>query len=393
MSADHNAPETIAYKRVKRDLRDILKNPPQGIFCVPADNDFMTVHCIIIGPNDTPYEKGFFYFVVSFTSEYPIKPPKVKFMTTDGGAVRFNPNLYEDGKVCLSILGTWSGPEWSPAYNLTSLLLSIQSLLSDKPYHNEPGFETERYPGDVENYNNLIRHETMRVAVCGMVSNAAGLAIPDTLLKLINKRFITYFERYQEIILQNYNLSGQKFFAAGSAAQAQHQQMVPWGPMGPAAAHAHPMYYSWPQGPMMSQQNVAVKPWEVEISDSSSDSDCFQPSQKKRKVGLQASKKKADTVKRGPGRPKKVDQEFAASLPRALDGFDHVATKSKDECKKCRIYKGTCVLRPCGHAKYCRQCVNNLREESINMRRLSKCLNDNCCCLVSGWLLLINVSA
>ena len=36
---------------------------------------------------------------------------------------------------------TWSGPSWSPALSLSSLLMSIQSLMSEKPYHNEPGFE------------------------------------------------------------------------------------------------------------------------------------------------------------------------------------------------------------------------------------------------------------
>ncbi|KAK3920438.1 E3 ubiquitin-protein ligase NEURL3 [Frankliniella fusca] len=178
---------------------------------------------------------------------------------------------------------------------------------------------------------------------------------------------------------QNVLLRVSWFRAAGSAAQAQHQQMVPWGPMGPAAAHANPMYYSWPQGPMMSQQNVAVKPWEVEISDSSSDSDCFQPSQK-----------------RGPGRPKKekkADQDFSASVPEAPKGSSVIASSPKDRSSECNFWKGNYLLKPCGHAKYCRLCVNRLRDESIKMKRLSKCLNADCYDLVTGWLLLINVSA
>lgn len=48
---------------------------------------------------------------------------QVKFLTTGGGCVRFNPNLYVCGKVCLSLLGTWSGPAWHPA---TSTLLQVQ---------------------------------------------------------------------------------------------------------------------------------------------------------------------------------------------------------------------------------------------------------------------------
>lgn len=61
---------------------------------------------------------------------------------------------------------TWPGPQWTASQNLLSVILSIQSLLNEKPFHNEPGFEKELIPGDVENYNNIIYHETLRVAVC-----------------------------------------------------------------------------------------------------------------------------------------------------------------------------------------------------------------------------------
>ena len=42
---------------------------------------------------------------------------------------------------------TWSGPAWSPAQSLSSVLISIQSLLNEKPYHNEPGFEQVSWHG------------------------------------------------------------------------------------------------------------------------------------------------------------------------------------------------------------------------------------------------------
>jgi ubiquitin-conjugating enzyme E2 Z len=54
---------------------------------------------------------------------------------------------------------------------MNSTLISIQSLMNYAPYHNEPGFEVERHPGDVEMYNKIIQHETLRVAVCGMMEN------------------------------------------------------------------------------------------------------------------------------------------------------------------------------------------------------------------------------
>lgn len=63
------------------------------------------IHALITGPFDTPYEGGFFYFVIRCPPDYPIRAPRVKLMTTGDNQVRFNPNLYKNGKVCLSILG------------------------------------------------------------------------------------------------------------------------------------------------------------------------------------------------------------------------------------------------------------------------------------------------
>lgn len=54
---------------------------------------------------------------------------------------------------------------------MMSTLLSIQSLMNHAPYHNEPGFETERKGGDIKAYNDCITHESLRVAVCGMMEN------------------------------------------------------------------------------------------------------------------------------------------------------------------------------------------------------------------------------
>ena len=103
------------------------------------------VRALILGPTETPYEYGFFEFAFKFGSDYPSKAPKVDAKTTNGGRSRFNPNIYATGKVCLSTLGTWhgerKGEEWSSAQGLESILISIQSLMSNNPYENEPGFE------------------------------------------------------------------------------------------------------------------------------------------------------------------------------------------------------------------------------------------------------------
>ena len=82
-----------------------------------------------------------FIFDIQLPCNYPDSPPSVQFLTTGGGLVSFNPNLYRSGKVCLSLLGTWSGPQWSPTESaLLQLLVSIQSqIFVENPYFNEPG--------------------------------------------------------------------------------------------------------------------------------------------------------------------------------------------------------------------------------------------------------------
>jgi len=54
---------------------------------------------LITGPEDTPYANGCFEFDVYFPGDYPNAPPNINLETTGNRAVRFNPNLYNDGKV------------------------------------------------------------------------------------------------------------------------------------------------------------------------------------------------------------------------------------------------------------------------------------------------------
>jgi baculoviral IAP repeat-containing protein 6 len=74
------------------------------------------------------------------------------FLTTGGGSVRFNPNLYPNGKVCLSLLGTWTGPSWNPATStVLQVLVSLQAMVfCAQPYFNEPGYEQSEVCANVE---------------------------------------------------------------------------------------------------------------------------------------------------------------------------------------------------------------------------------------------------
>lgn len=119
--------------------------------------------CLLVAGTVLAHQKA------EFPKDYPIKSPTVRCITTNNGKTRFNPNIYSEGKVCLSILGTWRGnpgEEWSSCQGLESVLLSIQSLMSSNPYENEPGYETaKKEEAKPAAYVAKIRHETLRVAV------------------------------------------------------------------------------------------------------------------------------------------------------------------------------------------------------------------------------------
>ncbi|CAN0157010.1 unnamed protein product [Ectocarpus sp. 12 AP-2014] len=138
--------------------------------------DWMQV--MISGPDDTPYSGGLFAFDIFFPHNYPQTPPKVKLMTTGGGTHRFNPNLYADGKVCLSLLGTWDGDRgesWNAQTStLLQVLVSIQSLIFvPQPFFNEPGYErqlgTELGKTQSWDYNAKQREGTLKLAMLQML--------------------------------------------------------------------------------------------------------------------------------------------------------------------------------------------------------------------------------
>lgn len=120
---------TPARRRlVKVDFKRLQSDPPEGISGAPMEDDIMKWTCVIFGPDDSPWEGGTFKLTIDFTEEYPNKAPVVKFITK-----MYHPNIYTDGSICLDILQN----QWSPIYDVSAILTSIQSLLND-PNPNSP---------------------------------------------------------------------------------------------------------------------------------------------------------------------------------------------------------------------------------------------------------------
>lgn len=156
---------TKALLRIVVDIIEFNKNRPDDIYISFNKNDVTSVHSMIVGPKNTPYFGGYFFFELKFPANYPDSPPSVNFLTTDG-RVRFNPNLYACGKVCLSIIGTWTGPKWEPVMTLKSVLLSIQSLMGEVPLNNEPGYvNTPRTDDKVILYSNYVQYNTYMIGI------------------------------------------------------------------------------------------------------------------------------------------------------------------------------------------------------------------------------------
>uniref|UniRef100_A0A2K6VVG0 UBC core domain-containing protein n=1 Tax=Onchocerca volvulus TaxID=6282 RepID=A0A2K6VVG0_ONCVO len=170
-------------RRIARELASMPNSLPlnasNSIFVCLDEGRCDIVKVLISGPDDTPYQNGLFEFDVFFPTSYPLSPPKCAFLTTGEGNVRFNPNLYSDGKICLSILGTWEGrPEekWNAHCSLLQILVSIQGLIFVKePYFNEPGFEkyrgTEKGDNFSKHYNLQIEYATLTYAIGEQVKN------------------------------------------------------------------------------------------------------------------------------------------------------------------------------------------------------------------------------
>jgi ubiquitin-conjugating enzyme E2 Z len=156
-------------KRILSDVKEIRNQPltSHGIHYLHDETDVLKGRALIIGPPDTPYADGFYLFKIQFPTNYPHAPPVVEFCTHDN-ETRFNPNLYRSGKVCLSILNTWKGEQWSGCQTLSSVLLAICTIFNAEPLLNEPGC-TKGHP-DYQNYNQIIRYKNIDIAIIKMLA-------------------------------------------------------------------------------------------------------------------------------------------------------------------------------------------------------------------------------
>lgn len=184
--------ETI--KRLISDVRDLMNDPltDEGIYYKHDEEDMLVGYAYLVGPKDSLYYGGNYFFKFKFPSNYPHSPPKVTYITNNG-IIRFHPNLYKSGKVCLSILNTWKGEQWSGCQSIRSVLLTLISILDNKPLLHEPGI-SEKHK-DFENYTKIIKFTNLEFSILTILQ-------PEILKSHYNNIYF-YYMLFKDDIINN----------------------------------------------------------------------------------------------------------------------------------------------------------------------------------------------
>lgn len=244
-------------RKIQKEMREVSGLEQEGVFVEFDETNVSLARALIIGPEGTPYEGGFYFFQITYPEDYPFSPPKVKFMTLTG-KVRYNPNLYTCGKVCLSILGTWQGPGWTPCNSISSVLMSIRGMvLNEEPIRNEPGYENASKK-EVDAYNAILTYHNVRHAILEMARRpprefTTFLPVIQDWMQKGSERYLAQFERllaaeWPDRIDCAYGMSLLKPNYAPFLASLRELLGIPAGPAGEALPG--PAGEAFPTGPV-----------------------------------------------------------------------------------------------------------------------------------------------
>lgn len=139
---------------MNRIMKEIAMVQKSSELFIDVDEKEMTeFNVMFFGPPDSVYHHGIFLFKMKLSQNYPFTVPSVTFLT--GGLIngRIHPNLYKEGKVCLSILNTWGKEEWSPLLTIEKVFITIRALLDNNPIVHEPGFSQNDRTSNAYNMN------------------------------------------------------------------------------------------------------------------------------------------------------------------------------------------------------------------------------------------------
>ncbi|KAN0047469.1 hypothetical protein ACTA71_001851 [Dictyostelium dimigraforme] len=123
-----------ASKLLQNQFKKISSEPIEGVTFELVEENLFEWRAYIEGPPETDYEGGIFQIQMKFPNDYPMSPPVLIFQSEF-----WHPNVYPDGKVCISILhppgedetsGELPEERWLPTQTVQTIILSVISLLS-----------------------------------------------------------------------------------------------------------------------------------------------------------------------------------------------------------------------------------------------------------------------
>ena len=122
----------MSLKRLYSELKDIRKEPNSLYSVGPCENNFYKWEIILFGPPNTIFENAIIEAYIEFPNDYPNNAPEFRFTTS-----MFHPNVYPDGKVCISILHEGVdefnyeqlSERWNPSQSVNSIIISIISMI------------------------------------------------------------------------------------------------------------------------------------------------------------------------------------------------------------------------------------------------------------------------
>lgn len=177
-------------KRIARDILNVKDVDNSHYFY--DESDITKGEIIMFGLQDSPYECGIFSFNIKFESDYPINPPILKH-TTLTNSLRLHPNLYVDGKVCLSIINTWGQKDWGACISFSTLLTTIMShCFVNESLRREPGFETIN-DRRIQEYDIVVKYCVFDV----IIPNYYNLSFLST--SRFRNELINYYKRTVEL--------------------------------------------------------------------------------------------------------------------------------------------------------------------------------------------------
>lgn len=162
-------PKNFAIQVLRKQLKDISQNDELGASVgLEDDNNLFVWSVVFEGPTDTLYEGGFFKAILKFPHDYPNNPPEMRFLTK-----MWHPNIYPDGKVCISILhppGTdemnsheTADERWRPILGVEGILLSVMSMLNDPNINSPANIDAAvEYRDNFETYKKKVKKLTIQ---------------------------------------------------------------------------------------------------------------------------------------------------------------------------------------------------------------------------------------